>query len=153
MWHKYLSQSWIIKDLMHIEIKFFFQKTKTISIHHFLYNIHVYAIAKNVCNQLLLCVVKFITKITLSCVFNEDVTLNNALGSYIGSDSNQILYSDYTLSLLECNQPQMREILMSREIIFISFWDLKQVCTPSRKDGETFYTVNFYLGKWFWSIQ
>ena len=25
--------------------------------------------------------------------------------------------------------------------------------TPREKDGEGFYTVKFYLGKWLWSIQ
>ena len=28
-----------------------------------------------------------------------------------------------------------------------------KVYTPRKRDGERFYTVNFYLGKWFWSIQ
>ena len=28
-----------------------------------------------------------------------------------------------------------------------------KVYMPRKRDGERFYTVNFYLGKWLWSIQ
>ena len=49
----------------------------------------------------------------------------------------------------------MWENLMSREVIHYKLF-LRcetKVYTPRKRDGERFYTVNFYLGKWFWSIQ
>ena len=71
--------------------------------------------------------------------------------------------TDYMLNLLEFNWPQMRGKIWCHvkssviktflaKIIKLLRCETK-VYTPRKRDGERFYTVNFYLGKWFWGTQ
>ena len=71
----------------------------------------------------------------------------------VGNQVNRL----YAKFIRICNF-QMWENMMSREVIIIKLLSKiisreTKVYTLRKRDGEKFYTVNFYLGKWFWGIQ